>query len=93
MLDKQLIIREIPEYWGANLPINIGRNNFDKIRVEYFADYNSAFEGFKGGSYTFRTEYMSKLWATGYDFPAIEKMGNKKIITKRRYGSWAVIHN
>ena len=62
-----------PEYWGANLPINIGRNNFDKIRVEYFADYNSAFEGFKGGSYTFRTEYMSKLWATGYDFPAIEK--------------------
>ena len=68
-----------PEYWGANLPINIGRNNFDKIRVEYFADYNSAFDGFKGGSYTFRTEYMSKLWATGYDFPAIEK----KWVTKK----------
>ena len=68
-----------PEYWGANLPINIGRNNFDKITVEYFADYNSAFEGFKGGSYTFRTEYMSKLWATGYDFPAIEK----KWVTKK----------
>ena len=68
-----------PEYWGENLPINIGRNNFDKIRVEYFADYNSAFEGFKGGSYTFRTEYMSKLWATGYDFPAIEK----KWVTKK----------
>ena len=68
-----------PKYWGANLPINIGRNNFDKIRVEYFADYNSAFEGFKGGSYTFRTEYMSKLWATGYDFPAIEK----KWVTKK----------
>ena len=68
-----------PEYWGTNLPINIGRNNFDKIRVEYFADYNSAFEGFKGGSYTFRTEYMSKLWATGYDFPAIEK----KWVTKK----------
>ena len=68
-----------PEYWGTSLPINIGRNNFDKIRVEYFADYNSAFEGFKGGSYTFRTEYMSKLWATGYDFPAIEK----KWVTKK----------
>ena len=68
-----------PEYWGTNLPINIGRNNFDKIRVEYFADYNSAFEGFKGGSYTFRTEYMSKLWATGYDFPAIDK----KWVTKK----------
>ena len=68
-----------PEYWGENLPINIGRNNFDKIRVEYFADYNSAFEGFKGGSYTFRTEYMSKLWATGYDFPAIDK----KWVTKK----------
>ena len=70
---QTIVYKRNPDYWGANLPINKGRNNFDKIRIEYFADYNSAFEGFKGGSYTFRTEYMSKLWATGYDFPAIQK--------------------
>ena len=70
---QTIIYKRNPDYWGSNLPINKGRNNFDSIRIEYFADYNAAFEGFKGGSYTFRTEYMSKLWATGYDFPAIEK--------------------
>ena len=61
-----------PDYWGQTLPINIGRNNFDRIRVEYYADYNAAFEGFKGGSYTFRNEASSKIWATGYDFPAVQ---------------------
>jgi len=84
ILDKMdvgqtIVYKRNPNYWGADLPINKGRNNFDKIRIEYFADYNSAFEGFKGGSYTFRTEYMSKLWATGYDFPAIQK----KWVTKK----------
>lgn len=67
------LYRRNPDYWGANLPINIGRNNFDFIRVEYYADYNAAFEGFKGGTYTFRNEASSKIWATGYDFPAIQK--------------------
>ena len=76
---QTIVYKKNPNYWGSNLSINKGRNNFDKIRIEYFADYNSAFEGFKGGSYTFRTEYMSKLWATGYDFPAIEK----KWVTKK----------
>lgn len=61
-----------PDYWGEDLPINIGRSNFDRIRLEYYADYNAAFEGFKGGSYTFRDEASSKIWATGYDFPAIQ---------------------
>ena len=70
---QQIIYRRNPDYWGKDLPINRGRHNFDRIRIEYFADYNSAFEGFKAGAYTFRTEASSKIWATGYDFPAIEK--------------------
>ena len=60
-----------PNYWGDNLAINQGRNNFDYIRVEYFADGNAAFEGFKSGAYTFKLENSSKTWATGYDFPAL----------------------
>ena len=70
---QQIVYRRNPDYWGKDLPINRGRHNFDRIRIEYFADYNSAFEGFKAGAYTFRTEASSKIWATGYDFPAIEK--------------------
>lgn len=61
-----------PDYWGKDLPINKGRSNFDKIRIEYFGDYQSAFEGFKSGTYTFRNEASSIIWATGYDFPAMQ---------------------
>ena len=75
---QQIIYRRNPEYWGKDLPINRGRHNFDRIRIEYYADYNSAFEGFKAGNYTFRNEASSKIWATGYDFPAIEKGWAKK---------------
>ena len=61
------------DYWAKDLPVNVGQNNFDVIKVEYFADYTAAFEAFKGGAYGFREEYLSKLWATSYDFPAIQK--------------------
>ena len=60
------------DYWGENIPANVGRNNFDRIRVEYFADSAAAFEGFKAGVYTFRSENSSKQWATSYDFGSIE---------------------
>lgn len=70
---QTIVYRKDPDWWGADLPINRGRYNFETIRVEYYADYNAAFEGFKGGSYTFRNEASSKIWATGYDFPAVQK--------------------
>ena len=60
-----------PDYWGRDLPINAGRNNFGKIRIEYYADSNAALEGFKAGNYTFRNENSSKNWATAYDFPTV----------------------
>ena len=60
-----------PNYWGTDFPINVGRNNFDQMRFEYFGDYQAAFEGFKAGEYRFRRESSSIIWATGYDFPAL----------------------
>ncbi len=75
---QQIVYRRNPDYWGNDLPINKGRHNFDRIRIEYFADYNSAFEGFKAGTYTYRTEASSKIWATGYDFPAVQNGWAKK---------------
>lgn len=60
-----------PDYWGQDLPINKGQNNFDVLRYEYFSDPNSAFEGFKAGAYAFRQENSSKQWAEQYNFPRI----------------------
>ncbi|MFU8882591.1 MAG: extracellular solute-binding protein [Rhodobacterales bacterium] len=60
------------DYWAKDLNVNVGQNNFDFLQVEYFADYTTAFEAFKAGAYMYREEFMSLLWATGYDFPAVQ---------------------
>jgi microcin C transport system substrate-binding protein len=72
-INKRITYKRNPDYWGNDLPFNKGRANFDTIRVEYFADSNAAFEGFKSGAYTFRQENSSKSWATAYDFPALDE--------------------
>jgi microcin C transport system substrate-binding protein len=61
----------VKDWWGENLPVNRGRNNFDTVRYEYYRDRDVAFEGFVGKSYLFREEFTSRIWATRYDFPAI----------------------
>ncbi len=68
-VNRRIVYKRNPDYWGNDLPFNIGRNNFDEIRIEYFGDDTAAFEAFKAGEYTFRTEGDSKKWATGYEFP------------------------
>ena len=70
--NQQVVYARNPNFWGADIPFNIGQNNFDSIRIEYFADGAAAFEAFKAGEYTFRNENSSKDWATGYEFPALE---------------------
>ena len=72
-VNRQIIYRRNPDYWGWDLAINKGRHNFDRIRVEYFGDDTAAFEAFKAGEYTFREEGDSKKWATAYDFPKIRE--------------------
>lgn len=70
-INQQIVYARDPDYWGRDLPINRGRNNFDRIRIEYFGDANAALEGFKAGAYTFRNENSAKNWATAYDFPGV----------------------
>ena len=71
-VNRRIVYKRNPDYWGNDLPFNVGRNNFDEIRVEYFGDENSAFEAFKAGEYTFRNEGNSKQWATAYEFPKVK---------------------
>jgi len=67
-----------PNYWAKDLPVNRGRWNFDEIRFEYFRDRTAGMEAFKAGTYDFREEFTSKVWATEYDFPAIRAGKVKK---------------
>ncbi len=62
-----------PDYWGQALAVNVGTYNFECIIYEYFADRTAAFEALKSGEYLFHEEYYSKIWATEYNFPSLER--------------------
>jgi len=62
----------VKDWWGAELPVARGLNNFDTIRYEYYRDREVGFEGFTARNYQFREEFTSRTWATRYDFPAFK---------------------
>jgi len=63
---------KVPDYWGAALGVNAGLNHFDRIRIEFFRERQAGFEAFKKGDVQFRQEFTARVWATEYNFPAIQ---------------------
>lgn len=64
----------VADYWGKDLAVNRGRNNFGTIRNEYFRDGSVLLEALKGDLYDFRVENIARNWATAYDdFPAVKE--------------------
>ena len=73
-LGKSVTWERVPDYWGAELPVRIGRFNYDRMRYTYFLDENAIWEAFKkGGVSDTRSENVSRRWATEYNFPAFER--------------------
>jgi microcin C transport system substrate-binding protein len=70
---RHIEYERVKDWWGADLPVARGQNNFDTLRYEYYRDREVAFEGFTAKSYLFREEFTSRSWATRYDFPAIRE--------------------
>jgi microcin C transport system substrate-binding protein len=68
---RNIVYERVPDYWGKGLNVNIGRDNFDELRFEYFRDTTVALEAFKADAVDWRTENSAKNWATAYDFPAV----------------------
>ena len=71
-------LERVRDWWGANVPLNVGRYNYDRIRIDYYRDQTVALEAFKAGRYDIRRENTSLTWATGYEFPA-RKNGRVKL--------------
>ncbi|HET7023162.1 MAG TPA: extracellular solute-binding protein, partial [Xanthobacteraceae bacterium] len=63
----------VKNWWGADLPVSRGQNNFDTVRFEFYRDRDVAFEGFTSKTYLFREEFTSRIWATRYDFSAVRE--------------------
>jgi microcin C transport system substrate-binding protein len=70
---RSLVYGRVKDYWAKDLNINVGRDNFDEIRHEYFRDPTVALEAFKTDHVDWRTENSVKNWATAYDFSAVKE--------------------
>ena len=68
---RTVTYERVEDYWGADHPTQIGQNNFDEYRIEYFLDLTVQFEAFKGDQFDWWIENTARRWATAYDFPAV----------------------
>ncbi len=62
----------VKDWWAADLPINVGRYNFDEIRYSYFRDASVALQAFLSGDIDARQENTAKSWATSYVGEAVK---------------------
>ncbi|MDB5616987.1 MAG: extracellular solute-binding protein family 5 [Tardiphaga sp.] len=69
---RYIELDRVKDWWGADLPVSRGSNNFDAVRFDFYRDRDVAFEGFTGRNYLYREEFTSRIWNTRYDFPAIK---------------------
>jgi microcin C transport system substrate-binding protein len=60
------------DYWGKDVNVNIGQNNFGTITYTFFGDKSVEFEAFRGGNVDFYRDGSASNWATRYDFPAVK---------------------
>jgi microcin C transport system substrate-binding protein len=67
---RSVVLERVRDYWGASHPTQVGQNNFDELRFEFFRDNQVALEAFKADQADWIGENSAKQWATAYDFPA-----------------------
>ena len=73
MAGRTIVYERVKDYWGGTLNVNVGRDNFDELRFEYFRDSTVVIEAFKADHIDWRNENSAKSWATAYDFPAVKE--------------------
>ncbi len=70
---RYVVTERVTDYWGAKLPVNVGQNNFDRIRYDYYRDDTVIRQALKAGEIDFRLENQAKAWALDYDVPAVQR--------------------
>jgi len=75
---RYVVVERVEDYWGKDLPVNVGINNFDRIRYDYFRDDTVLRQALKAGVIDYREENQAKAWALDYDTPAVREGWLKK---------------
>lgn len=78
---RQIVYERNENYWGKDLPIKRGFDNFDEIAVEYFQQTTALSEAFKKGLVDVKSESDPAKWERDYDFPA----ANDGRVIKKEY--------
>jgi microcin C transport system substrate-binding protein len=92
---RYVVTERFKDYWGKDLPINVGQDNFDTQRYDYFLDDTVIRQALKSGQFDFRLENQAKAWALDYDVPAAHQGWLKKeeIRHERGTGMQAFVMN
>lgn len=84
---RSVVLERVADYWGKDIPVNVGQNNFDQVRSEFFRDDTVGREAFKADQLDWFNERSGKQWSTAYDFPAVaEKRVLKEKFTNSSSG-------
>ncbi|MEX2297930.1 MAG: extracellular solute-binding protein [Dongiaceae bacterium] len=68
---RAVTYERVEDWWGADLPVNVGQYNWGEIRFEYYRDPTVTLEAFKAGQFDFQQVSSAKEWATAYDIPQV----------------------
>jgi microcin C transport system substrate-binding protein len=69
---RNIVLERVKDAWASGLNVQVGRDNFDEIRFEYFRDLTVELEAFKGDQLDWHIEPSAKNWVTAFDFPAVK---------------------
>ncbi|WP_425452362.1 extracellular solute-binding protein [Roseovarius spongiae] len=72
-VNRNVVLRRNPDYWGRDLPLRRGTNNFDEIRIEFYGDNAVMKEAFKAGEISYVREFNAEKWESQYNFPAVQR--------------------
>jgi microcin C transport system substrate-binding protein len=88
-------VERVADYWGNDLPVHKGQDNFDSKRFDYYRDPTVIREALKSGRIDFFSENSAKEWATSYDIDAVKQglLIKKKILDKSSGGMQAFYMN
>lgn len=64
---RRMVLQRDPNYWGRDLPVNVGKSNFEKVIYDYFRDPTILLQAFFAGQLDVQVENVAKTWATSYN--------------------------
>ncbi len=92
---RRIVYERVKDWWAADLPVNKGQYNFDRLVFIYYRDQSVAHQAFLAGEYDYKQETVAREWATGYDAPAVRdgRIVKRKQEHQRPQGLQAFAYN